>query len=161
MFLSCGIGQCESVVLWLPVATNRHLLVFYGGPKLLRPEQSCSQILQCWVPVESSSIKISMFTNVKIGKTWIPLFGLSRVVLLCPGCGDLHGSVHGLPLLALIQAEIGDQEPCRISGRVSWEGKDDQWCLWDVIIGCAFLSLHFLAVINTGDLTGKISEGII
>lgn len=129
MSLSCGIGQREEVVLCLPVATDWHLLVFYGGPKLLRPEQSCSHVLQCWIPVESSFIKISIFMNVKIGKTWIPLFGLSRVVLLYPGCGDLHGRAHGLPLLAFIQAEMGDQEPCRISGRVFWEGKDDQWCL--------------------------------
>lgn len=57
------------------------------------------------------------------------MFRLSRVVLLCPGCGDLHGSAHGLPLPAFIQAEIWDQEPCKISGRVFWGGKDDQWCL--------------------------------
>lgn len=58
--------------------------------------------------------------NVKIGKTLFPLFMLSRVVLLCPGCGDLHGCAHGLPLPAFIQAEVGDQEPCRISGKVLW-----------------------------------------
>lgn len=97
-----------------------HSLCFMENQKLLRPEQSCSQILQCWIPVESSFIKISLFMNVKIGRRWIPLFRLSRVVPLCPGCGDLYGSAHGLPLPAFIQAEIGDQEPCRISGRVFW-----------------------------------------
>lgn len=36
-----------------------------------------------------------------------------------------------------------------------------RWCLWDVIIGCTSLSLDFLAVINIGDLIGKIPKGII
>lgn len=104
--------------------------------------------------------------NVEIGKRRIPLFRLSRVVLLCPGCGDLHGSAPGLPLPAVIRQQLGIRSLAGsvggCSGGKGWPVVFGfRWCLWDVIIECTFLSLHFLAEINIGDLIGKISKGII
>lgn len=133
--------------------------------------------------MEGNFTKINVFMNVKnweninsIDLEWYETLsvlhaGLFRVVLLGPDYGNLHESAQGLPPRTSLQVdavkEIGESVALQDQFEDILWGKawlilcGFRWWLWDAIFGCTSLSLHFLMVINIGNLIDKISKGIL